>query len=107
MNNNEKILHRFGRENHFRVPDAYFHHSQNRITNAISLQISKKQQRLLLYRRLSAAASAAIIITVGSFSYRSYHQQMLANQQDAYETYLMAQIDDNSLMEYCFPSEIE
>jgi len=102
-----KLLERFGRENHFRTPDGYFENFNARMSVALAAEQQRAQRRVALFRWLSAAAVAALLISVGSFSYRSYQENSLANRQDAYETYLMAQIGSNAIMEYYYTGDGE
>jgi hypothetical protein len=105
-NINKIILNPVKHKNPFCVPNGYFEAFANKMDNLIAIEISPKQ-RFSVVLRSWVAAVALVMLTIGGISYHWHNVQSIENQQDNYETYMMAQIDYNNLMEYYLISERE
>lgn len=98
MKNNKNILlDKVGRELPFTVPENYF----NQFALQIDQQINYKHatnHRMLRNWMLMAAMFVGVLI-MGRVFY-SVHQNNLTRNAENYETYVLSQVDETSMVDY-------
>lgn len=99
MDKHSNIFNSIGNRNPFTVPKGYFEQFAKEMDAQLAISENRKRKRKHLRIWISAAAMFVAVITAGGFSYNN-HQKQLAYEQEFYETYLMAQINENSLIDF-------
>jgi hypothetical protein len=98
MTNRENILlEKVGKELPFGVPENYF----NQFALQIEDQIGHKHVvgRNVFKSWMFMAAMFVGVVVMGQLFYAS-HQRTLARNADNYETYVLSQVDETSLVDY-------
>ena len=98
MTNRENILlEKVGKELPFGVPENYF----NQFALQIEDQIGYKHVagRNVFKSWMFMAAMFVGVVVMGQLFYAS-HQRTLARNADNYETYVLSQVDETSLVDY-------
>ena len=99
----KQLLEKFGRENHFKVPEGYF---DNLTEQIMAKRPQKKAHRHLLWHWVSAAMLVGCVATAGILLYHSSMDSQIAAEQEYMEeefNYLM--IDNNEISAFLTEAE--
>jgi hypothetical protein len=98
MTNNKNILNeKVAKELAFRVPENYFDQFALQIDKQIGYQRSSNHK--LLRRWMYVAAMFVGVLVAGQVFY-STHQKRLARNAENYESYVLSQVDETSMVDY-------
>jgi len=95
--NNRISLNEIGRELPFAVPESYFEHFALQIDEQINRN-STSNHRFLKQWMYVAAAFVGVVM-LGQTFYTA-HQNNLAQKADIYESYVLSQVNEASLVDY-------
>lgn len=96
-NNNKILLEEIGKELPFRVPEDYFNQFALQIESQIGYHKINTQR--FLRRWMYMAAMFVGIFVMGGIFY-SVNQRSIASNSENYESYVLSQVDERSVMDY-------